>query len=132
MTIVAVKSKIPELNQMLEKKLLTESLQRICCHKCGSSMEGASIVTVNEAPASLIAHAVCSVCKAESMVTITPVGSGIMPVQSDLTGSEFKKFISAKAVSYDEVLDLHVALKKENIWNLMDKKEKYLEKPQKA
>ena len=40
------------------------------------------------------------------------------------TNPEFKKFIGAKNVSYDEVLDLHIALKKETIWNLLQKKEK--------
>jgi hypothetical protein len=112
---------------MLEKKLIIENLQRFYCHKCGASLEHASLVPVNEASASLVAHAVCPSCKAESMVTITPMGSGIMPVQSDLVGSEFKKFITARAVNYDELLEIHEALKIENIWNLLDKKEKNLE-----
>lgn len=76
----------------------------------------------------MVAHAVCSICKAESMITITPAGSGIVPVQSDLTGEEFKKFMGAKAVSYDELLDIHTALKKNKLWNLLDKKEKKLAK----
>ncbi|KKS02864.1 MAG: hypothetical protein UV25_C0023G0001, partial [candidate division WWE3 bacterium GW2011_GWB1_42_41] len=56
----------------------------------------------------------------------------IVPVQSDLKGTEFKKFVGIKSVSYDEVLDLHLALKKERIWNLLQKKEKNLVKPRKA
>ena len=110
--------------KMIEKKFILENLQKTYCYKCGASLEGAKLVTITEAPIALVAHAVCVVCKAQSMVTITQTGSGTVPVQSDLTGEEFKKFIGAKTVSYDELLDLHVALKKKNIWNLMDKKDK--------
>ena len=117
---------------MFEQKFIAENLQKTYCPKCGSSLEGAQLVTISEAPIALVAHAVCPVCKAESMVTITPAGSGTVQVQSDLTGSEFKKFIGAKNVSYDEVLDLHIALKKETIWNVLQKKEKKQENKLKA
>jgi hypothetical protein len=109
---------------MLEKKFILENLQKSYCYRCGTSLEGAKLVTITEAPIALVAHAVCNICKAESMITITPAGSGIVPVQSDLTGEEFKRFIGARAVSYDELLDLHTTLKKRNIWNLLVKKEK--------
>jgi hypothetical protein len=119
------------LKRMLEKKFILENLQRATCYKCGTSLEGAKLVTITEAPIALVAHAVCPICKAESMITITPTGSGVVPVQSDLTGTEFKKFIGAKAVSYDDILDLHTALKKKNIWNLLAKKENKQEKKSK-
>jgi len=108
---------------MIEKKLINENLQKTYCYRCGSSLEGAKLITISEAPIALVAHAICPICKAESMVTITTTGSGAVPVQSDLTGQEFKKFIGAKAVSYDELLDLHIALKTDHIWNLLDKKD---------
>lgn len=115
------------------EKFILENLQRTFCYKCGASLETAEIVPIsNEASVAWVAHAVCPKCKAESMVTITPAGSGTVQVQSDLTGSEFKKFIGAKNVSYDEVLDLHIALKKETIWNLLQKKEKKQENKLKA
>jgi hypothetical protein len=117
---------------MLEQKIITENLQKTLCYKCGSSLENAKLVPITNAPVALIAHAVCSVCSAESMITITPTGSGTVPVKSDLTGKEFKKFIGAKTISYDELLDLHTALKKKDLWSLMHKKEKNLEKNQKA
>lgn len=113
---------------MLEKKFITENLQKTYCYRCGASLEGAKLVTITEAPVALIAHAECLVCNAESMVTITQSGSGIIPVQSDLLGLEYKKFMGTKSVSYDELLDLHVALKKEKLWNLLQKKEKPLVK----
>lgn len=116
---------------MLEKKYIKENLQKTFCYKCGSSLDGAKLVTITEAPIALVAHAVCTNCKAESMITITPTGSGIVPVQSDLSGEEFKKFIGAKAVSYDDLLDLHMALKEKGLWKLLGKKEKKLERKSK-
>lgn len=113
---------------MLESKFLKENLQKALCPKCGTSLEGAKVVTVSEAPIVFVAHAVCNVCKAESMITITPAGSGIISVKSDLTGEEYKKFIGKRAVSYDDVINLHNSLKKKNIWNLLQKKEKISEK----
>lgn len=122
--------KIPpaQKNSMFEKKLISENLQKSYCYKCGGVLSGAKVVPITDAPAAIIAHAVCPACKAESMVTITQAGSGVTPVFSDLYGVEFKKFIMEKPVTYDELLDLHVALEKEGIWNLLHKKEKNLVK----
>jgi uncharacterized protein (UPF0212 family) len=115
---------------MLEKKFILEHLEKTNCPKCGSSLKSAEIVPISEAPIAWIGHAVCPKCKAESMVTITQIGAGIVQVQSDMRADEYNKFIGASAVSYDEVIDLHKALKKKNIWNLLHKKEKSLEKAQ--
>ena len=117
---------------MFARKFITENLLKTYCYKCGKSLENAKLVPISEAPMAWVVHAICPTCKAESMVTITPTGNGIMPIQSDLTGWEFKKFIGIKAVSFDELLDLHLALKKEFIWNLLQKKEKNLAKKRKA
>lgn len=115
-----------------KEKYILDNLRKTFCYSCGASMEGAEIIPISEAGSALVAHAVCPKCKAESMVTITPTGNGIVPVQSDLKGTEFKKFMGVKSVSYDEVLELHLALKKDHIWNLLQKKEKNLAKPRKA
>lgn len=117
---------------MFEQKLIKEHLERTYCYKCGSSLGEAKLVTITEAPIAMIAHAVCPKCQAESMVTITPNGSGASPVYSDLTVEEIKNFITAKNVSYDDLLSLHKMLEKESIWSLLQKKEQYLEKNLKA
>lgn len=122
------KLKVKYVTLMLEKKFITESLQKTVCYKCGASMEKAKVVPITEAPLALVAHTICPKCKAEGMLTITPVGSGLTPIKSDLTGEEVKKFIGKKAVTYDELLELHKTLKKKSIWNLLDKKEKKQEK----
>jgi len=118
---------------MIDRKLIVENLlQRTQCHKCGGRLDQARLVTVSEDMATWVAHAVCPVCKAESMITITPGGGGIAPVYSDLKVSERRKFATAAPINYDDLLDLHQALKKEKIWNLLDKKDKNLEKKRKA
>lgn len=108
---------------MLEKKFIKENLEKTLCYKCGESLAGAKISPITEAPVAIIAHAVCHKCQAESMVTITSSGTGSVPLISDLTTEEIKKFMNLKAISYDEIIDLHIALKKETIWKLMHKKE---------
>lgn len=119
---------------MLEKRTIIEHLKKTFCYKCGASMEDAKLETVSEAPLGLgmIAHAVCLKCQAESMVTITTNGGGAIPLLSDLNVAEFKKFLGTKSVSYDDLIDLHTQLKKEDLCNLLQQKEKYSEKKLKA
>ena len=88
--------------------------------------------TITEAPIAFVAHAVCSKCQAESMVTITSAGGGVTPLISDLNIAEFKKFIGTKSVSYDELLDLHKMLSKKDIWSLLEKQDMSLAKRQKS
>lgn len=115
---------------MLENTYVKEHLKKTVCYKCGNSLESATLQKITEAPMALVTHAICSHCQAESMVTVTTNGTGVVPILSDLSVTEFKKFIGAKSVTNDEVLEIHKLLKKENIWNLLQKKEKYLEKKQ--
>ena len=109
---------------MIERKQIEEHLAKTFCYKCGASLDGAKLIPISEIPLALIAHVVCPKCQAESMVTITVGGSGVMPLTSDLTGSEMKDFIGLSSTSYDEILDLHKMLKKEHIWKLLQKKER--------
>jgi hypothetical protein len=109
---------------MLENTYINEYLQKTYCYKCGASLQGAKLETIKEAPIAFVAYAVCHKCQAESMVTITTSGGGATPLLSDLNVTEFKKFMRAKSVSYDELLDLHELLSKNNLCNLLDKKEK--------
>jgi len=116
---------------MIEKQYIQEQLTKTFCYKCGTSLGGASVVPVSEMPIALIAHVTCLSCKAESVITVTMAGVGIMPIVSDLMGGELRKFVGAKNVSYDELLDLHQILKRKNLWNLLHTQEKSLEKKQK-
>ncbi|KKS16982.1 MAG: hypothetical protein UU80_C0014G0008 [candidate division WWE3 bacterium GW2011_GWA1_41_8] len=109
---------------MLERRFIREHLERAACYKCGESLGGAKLHTISDAPVALVAHAVCPKCQSESMLTITPSGSGVVPLVSDLTGIEIKKFIDEKSVTYDELLDFHRMLEKDTIWNLLRKKGK--------
>jgi hypothetical protein len=109
---------------MQEPNYIKEYLQKTRCYKCGSSLEEAKLETITEAPVAFVAHAVCSRCQAESMVTITSSGGGATPLISDLNVTEFKKFIKVKSVSYDDLLDLHKELNQKDICSLLEKKEK--------
>lgn len=109
---------------IIEKKHIKEYLQKTTCYKCGASLEGAQLETITEAPLALVAYAVCSKCRAESMITITAGGSGTTPLLTDLNAGEFRKFMSLKSVGYEELLELHKILKKTNLCSLLHKKEK--------
>ena len=109
---------------MLKNKQILQNLQGTKCPKCDASLSTAKIDTVFQANSSYIAHAVCSTCSASSMITVTPNGSGTVPIYSDLSGKEFKKFLTSSSISYDDVLDLHLLLKKETLWKLLHKIEK--------
>jgi len=109
---------------MLKNKQILKNIQATKCPKCGESLSTAQIDTVFKADTSYIAHAVCTKCSTSSMITVTLNGSGTVPIYSDLSGKEFKKFLRMPGISYDDVLDLHLVLKKESIWNLLHKKEK--------
>lgn len=115
---------------MVEKGYLIEYLEKSSCYKCKRPLDSAKLETITEAPLAIVAHAICSNCEAESMITITASGGGVTPLLSDLDVTEFRKFMGAKSVSYDELLDLHKALKKTSLCNLMDNKENSLEKKQ--
>lgn len=62
------------------------------------------------------------------MVTITMNGTGASPITTDLMPEEIKNFFGQSQVSLDDVLDLHLLLKKESLWNLLRKKEQTLVK----
>ena len=87
---------------MIENKVVLKQLQNAKCYKCGGSLEHAKIVPITSSQIGWVGHAVCPACKAESMVTITQTGTtGIMPVQSDLKGIEYKKFVGTDKISSD-------------------------------
>ncbi len=102
---------------------INEHLAKALCHKCGISLEGAKLTPISKMPIALIAHTVCPNCNAESIITITFAGSGIMPMVSDLKGNEFKKVMGKSPTSYEELFELHKLLKGKNIWKLLQKKE---------
>jgi hypothetical protein len=109
----------------VDKKLIKEHLLKTFCYRCGSSLDGANIVPISEMPVAVTAHVTCPNCKAESMITITLGGSGVLPVTTDLMPEEIKEFIGKQPISSDDLLDLHTVLKKGKLWNLMQQKEQY-------
>jgi hypothetical protein len=106
------------------------NLEKVSCYGCGDTLEKADLVVITETPLALVAHATCSECGAQSMITVTPSGVGSVPMVSDLEPSEIKRFLDMDLISYDEILDLHKELKGTNICNLLQQKENNLAKKQ--
>ena len=112
----------------MDKKTVNEHLIKTFCYKCGKSLDGARIVPISEMPIAITAHVTCPNCKAESMVTITLAGSGVLPVVTDLIPTEIKDFFGQREVTTDDILDLHIIIKKGQLWNLLQPKELNLAK----
>lgn len=112
--------------------IIKNQLSKALCFKCGSSLDTAKIVPISEMALGTVSHAVCSVCKAENMLTITSIGTGVIPTASDLTSEEILKFANSSPVRLEDVLNLHKELKKDSLCNLLQKKEKYLGKKPKS
>lgn len=109
---------------MTEDRQLNEQLAKSTCYKCGESLNGAKLTTIGKLPMAVIAHTVCPNCQAESIITLTLAGSGIMPLISDLKPNEMQKFATNKPTSYDDLFELHKKLKKGSIWKLLQKSDK--------
>lgn len=117
---------------MLADTHINEHLTKTKCYNCGVSLERARLTPLRKAQISLVAHAVCQNCLSESILTITFDESGSMPISSDLKSSELSAFMGRAPTSYDEIFEIHEALKKKPIWKLLQKKEKSLESKIKA
>ncbi|HOM77726.1 hypothetical protein KBG31_02055 [Patescibacteria group bacterium] len=116
---------------MNKKQAQRTHLEKVICYKCGASLEKADIIVVTETPFAFVAHATCSNCSAQSMITVTPSAIGAVPLISDLEPEEIKMFLKMDQISYDEILDLHERLKVTNICKLLHSQEKNLVKKQK-
>lgn len=113
---------------MFEQTQLKTFLAKAFCRKCGACLDTAELVPISELPLGMVAHAVCARCQSENMVTITTLGTGVLPLVSDLMGKEIKKFVNSENISYDDVLNIHKKLRKESLCNLLHKKETNLVK----
>lgn len=116
---------------MIESTNLKNYLSKAFCSKCGNSLDTAKLVPLGDMPLAFIAHATCQNCASESMITVTSLGAGVMPLESDLTPKEVARFMEAPAITNADVLKLHKKLKKTSLCNLLLKKEQNLEKIQK-
>ncbi len=119
------------MTKAIEKNHLKNQLSKTVCVRCGANLTAAKFVPISELPLAVIAHVVCSNCNSENMVTITSTGVGIMPMVSDLTGAEVKRFVREPNVTFNDVLALRKKLKQRKLWNLLHNKDKPLAKKQK-
>jgi hypothetical protein len=99
-----------------QKKFFIENIARFC-DKCGKPYSLSDIEILQNNDYSTIIHFSCRNCKARHLATfVQPLGiSSRMPVNTDLSINEIKKFVGKKGVSSNTVIDVHQMLKKDNI-----------------
>ena len=87
------------------------------CDKCGKPYDINDVEILQQNNYSVIIHFSCKNCKARHLATfIKPLGvSSRMPVNTDLSIKEISEFASQKAVSTNDVLDVHDMLKEKEV-----------------
>ncbi|MFA5633926.1 MAG: hypothetical protein WCY00_01425 [Candidatus Dojkabacteria bacterium] len=103
-------------NNTLEKKqFFLDSIAKFC-DKCGTPYTTEDINIIQNTRILAIIHFSCHNCKSKNMATfVAPLGiSNRVPINTDLTVKEIKKFANRKEVSPEEILDIYIKLKEES------------------
>ena len=103
-------------NNTLEKKqFFLDSVAKFC-DKCGTPYVIEDVNIIQNTGIMAIIHFSCHNCKSKNMATfVAPLGmSSRVPVNTDLSVKEIKKFASRKEVSPEEILELYTELKKQS------------------
>ena len=103
-------------NNTLEKKqFFLDSIAKFC-DKCGTPYTTEDINIIQNTGILAIIHFSCHNCKSKNMATfVAPLGiSNRVPINTDLTVKEIKKFANRKEVSPEEILDIYIKLKEES------------------
>lgn len=103
-------------NNTLEKKqFFLDSVAKFC-DKCGTPYVLEDVNIIQNTGVLAIIHFSCHNCKSKNMATfVAPLGiSNRVPINTDLTVKEIKKFANRKEVSPEEILDIYIKLKEES------------------
>ncbi|MDD2577903.1 MAG: hypothetical protein PHP96_00755 [Candidatus Dojkabacteria bacterium] len=102
-------------NNTLEKKqFFLDSVAKFC-DKCGTPYVLEDVNIIQNTGVLAIIHFSCHNCKSKNMATfVAPLGmSNRVPINTDLSVKEIKKFANKKEVSPEEILEIYMKLKKE-------------------
>ncbi len=108
---------------MLDEKQIIEQLGKTNCYKCGANMGQARYTPLGKVATAAVVHTKCQSCEAESIITLTLGGQGVIPFISDLKVTEMAKFVLNKPTSYDDLFAIHKILKKGTLWKLLQRSE---------
>ena len=103
-------------NNTLEKKqFFLDSVAKFC-DKCGTPYVIEDVNIIQNTGIMAIIHFSCHNCKSKNMATfVAPLGmSNRVPVNTDLSVKEIKKFANRREVSPEEILELYTELKKQS------------------
>lgn len=102
-------------NTMEKKQFFLDSVAKFC-DKCGTPYVIEDVNIIQNTGILAIIHFSCHNCKSKNMATfVAPLGmSNRVPVNTDLTVKEIKKFANKREVSPEEILEVYTKLKKES------------------
>ena len=99
-------------NRNEQKQYFIDAIAKFC-DKCGTAYSIDDLEIIQETPISSIIHFSCKNCKASHIATfLKPMGiSNRMPVNTDLSIDEIRRFSQREETSKEEILDLYIYLK---------------------
>ena len=103
-------------NNILEKKqFFLDSVAKFC-DKCGTPYVIEDVNIIQNTGILAIIHFSCHSCKSKNIATfVAPLGmSNRVPVNTDLSVKEIKKFANRQEVSPEEILEVYTELKKKS------------------
>ncbi|MBN2101106.1 hypothetical protein JW710_04440 [Candidatus Dojkabacteria bacterium] len=101
-----------DTDERTKKQFFIENIARFC-DKCGKAYDINDVEILQHDDYSTIIHFSCQNCKARHLATfIKPLGvSSRMPVNTDLSIKEIKKFAGKKSISSNDIIDVHELFK---------------------
>jgi len=96
-----------------KKQFFLDSVAKFC-DKCGTLYLPEDVNIIQNTGVSAIIHFSCHSCKSKNIATfVSPLGiSNRVPVNTDLTVGEIKKFVNRNEVSLEDILEVYTYLKK--------------------
>jgi hypothetical protein len=95
-----------------KKQFFLDSVAKFC-DKCGTLYLPEDVNIIQNTGVSAIIHFSCHSCKSKNIATfVSPLGiSNRVPVNTDLTVGEIKKFANRNEVSLEDILEVYTYLK---------------------
>lgn len=86
------------------------------CAKCNLLFSDAQAKVVHRSKKREILHVVCIACKSATLLSVVKMGPGmqVVGIQTDCDYEDTKQWLKAEAVSVEDVLNVHQALKLDN------------------
>jgi len=102
------------INVIEKKQFYLDSIAKFC-DKCGNAYSLDDLNILQSSGASAIIHFSCHICKSKHIASYVSSNMGMssrVPINTDLSIDEIRKFSKKEVLSLQNILDLYVDMKK--------------------